>query len=80
MATKRVKVYTVVRTTEDPFDVNNDTEIRGTYQSLAEANKAVERDLIDEFGRDFFYSYRVSKTNGRSEVDSVCGEGEEVRV
>lgn len=76
-----ITVYHVSRHSIDPhneFDGGmEDTEIRGTYLSLAKANEAARGDLMEEFDMDYFEEYEETVSNGMVTIRAVGLEGEE---
>lgn len=61
---------------------NSDFDIpRGTYSTLVEANAAAERDLLEEWDRDFFDPYEITRDeDGLVTVNAVAMEGETFTV
>jgi hypothetical protein len=73
------KVYHVKRETTNEYN-DCGMEIRGTYSSLCEANKAARKDLLSEWGDDYFEEYRVKEEDGMVTVEATCPEGEVMTV
>src|SRR5690242_15195994 len=81
---KQKTLYHVLRETidyhNDPNGGLQDTEIRGTFTSLLDANDAVRNDLLSDWGRDFFTEYEEDIEDGMLKIHSICPEGEEMNV
>lgn len=55
-------VFTVIRTTKYCRKQRElDVKVKGTYHTLKEANKAVSKNLLDEWDRDCFEEYTSTK-------------------
>ena len=81
---KQTTLYHVMRESidyhNDPSGGSIDTEVRGSYTSLSEANEAARSDLLNEWGRDFFDEYEEEIEDGKVKVHCICPEGEEMNV
>ena len=79
-----ITVYHVYRHTidfhNDPHGGAQDIEIKGTYVSLAEANEAAMRDLVDEWDKNWFEEYKETVWNGMVAIRAICPEGERMNV
>jgi hypothetical protein len=79
-----ITVYHVSRHTidyhHDPEGGLQDTEIKGTFLSLAKANECARRDLLDEWDEDFFEEYEETVHDGMVTIKTNCPEGEEMNV
>lgn len=75
------EVHVVMRETTDheTYGGESMTEIRGIYDTLEEARKEMEQDLIREYGRDSFTEYGPDE-DGEDEIKAVAPEGIEYRV
>ena len=76
-----ITVYHVSRHTIDYHHGGiQDKAIKGTFLSLAKANECARRDLVDEWGKDFFEEYKETVHNGMVSIRTSCPEGEEMNV
>lgn len=57
-----------------------DTEIKGTFLSLAKPNDCARRDLLDEWDEDSFEEYEETVHDGMVTIKTYCPEGEEMNV
>ncbi|KAJ7110358.1 hypothetical protein C8R43DRAFT_165558 [Mycena crocata] len=72
-------LYHVMRHTDESYG-GGETEIRGTYMTLEEANAAARVDLTKEWDLDFFNTYEVEEEEGMVSVTAECPEGETMSV
>ncbi|KAJ7492090.1 hypothetical protein FB451DRAFT_516184 [Mycena latifolia] len=72
-------IYHVIRHTDDQYK-GDETEIRGTYATLEEANAVAHVDLTKEWSMDFFETYEVEMDDGMVSVTAECPEGEIMSV
>ncbi|KZP33967.1 hypothetical protein FIBSPDRAFT_1035882, partial [Athelia psychrophila] len=73
-------MYHVMRHTDDQHHGVEDTDLRGTYWTLEEANAAARKDLT-EWSPDFFESYDVTMDDdGMVDIEATCPEGEIMHV
>ncbi|KAF7984653.1 hypothetical protein HWV62_12902 [Athelia sp. TMB] len=74
-------LYHVMRHTDDQHNGGEFTELRGTHWTLAEANAAARKDLLNSWSRDFFETYEVTTdSDGMVDVEATCPEGEIMHV
>ncbi|KAJ7664944.1 hypothetical protein B0H17DRAFT_1091287 [Mycena rosella] len=73
-------IYHVMRHTDDYHNGGSETEIRGTYVTLKEANAAARVDLTKDWSMDFFDTYEVEVEDGMVSVTAECPEGEVMNV
>ncbi|KAJ7675853.1 hypothetical protein DFH06DRAFT_1170764 [Mycena polygramma] len=74
-------IYHVMRHTDDRHNGGEDTEIRGSYATLKEANAAARVDLTKEWDLNFFESHEVEvDSDGMVSVTAECPEGEIMSV
>ncbi|KAJ7455921.1 hypothetical protein B0H11DRAFT_2066292 [Mycena galericulata] len=72
-------IYHVMRHTDDGHN-GGDTEIRGSYATLKEANAAARVDLTREWSPSFFDSHEIEVEDGMVSVTAECPEGEIMNV
>lgn len=67
--------------TADYRQGSENTDIRGTYLTLEDANAAARIDLLNEWNLDFFKSHEVTTDDyGTIDVAATCPRGEMLHV